>query len=379
MKRKAAVFLALVCMTVPVSCGSRDKGSRLEDLKKTGSMELQYAEHFSVDYCEGGCSLVTAGEEKLLIVPEGAYVPAGTEGITVIKQPVENVYMANSAAMDLADGIGCLDRITMTSTPQRDWTLPAAVEAMDRGDIAYIGKYSAPDYEALVGEDCGLAVENTMILHNPQVKEKIEELGIPVMIDLSSYESHPLGRMEWLRLYGLIFGVQEEADRYFAEKTSAFGALDTNDIPESEKKTAAFFYISPNGYVNIRKPKDYVSEMIRLAGGKYIFTADDLNVDENALSTMNIQLETFYEAARDADVLIYNSTVEGRLDSMEQFLEKSPLLADMKAVREGNVWCTEQNMFQQTTGAADMIADMERIFSGEADGTDQLTYLHRLS
>ena len=119
--------------------------------------------------------------------------------------------------------------------------------------------------------------------------------------------------------------------------------------------------------------------MIRLAGGKYIFTADDLNVDENALSTMNIQLETFYEAARDADVLIYNSTVEGRLDSMEQFLEKSPLLADMKAVREGNVWCTEQNMFQQTTGAADMIADMERIFSGEADGTDQLTYLHRLS
>ena len=54
MLRRAAVLPALICLTALASCGSRDKGSLLEDMKKTGSMELQYAEQFSVDYYEGG-------------------------------------------------------------------------------------------------------------------------------------------------------------------------------------------------------------------------------------------------------------------------------------------------------------------------------------
>ena len=119
--------------------------------------------------------------------------------------------------------------------------------------------------------------------------------------------------------------------------------------------------------------------MIELAGGNYLFSAEDLNVEENALSTMNIQMETFYAAAKDADYLIYNSTIDGDIPNMEQFLQKSPLLADLKAVKEQHVRCTKQNLFQQTTGAADMIADFHEIVTGAADGKDQLTYLHRIS
>ena len=67
---------------------------------------------------------------------------------------------------------------------------------MEEGDILYAGKYSAPDYELILDEGCNLAIENTMIYHNPEVKEKLEELGIPVLVERSSYESHPLGRLE---------------------------------------------------------------------------------------------------------------------------------------------------------------------------------------
>ena len=117
--------------------------------------------------------------------------------------------------------------------------------------------------------------------------------------------------------------------------------------------------------------------MIDLAGGRYIFTADDLNIDDNALSTMNIQTETFYDIAHDADILIYNSTIDGELETADQLIEKSSILADFKAVRNGNVWCTGQNMFQQTTGAADMICDLNKVFTGTPTN-NELTYLHRL-
>ena len=116
--------------------------------------------------------------------------------------------------------------------------------------------------------------------------------------------------------------------------------------------------------------------MIRLAGGEYIFSREDLNVEENALSTTSIQMETFYEKAHDADVLIYNSDIIGGISSVSDLTERYPLLSDMKAVRENNVWCTDKNMFQQTTAAADIIMEMHYIFTGNIN--DNMVFIHHL-
>ena len=266
----------------------------------------------------------------------------------------------------------------MTSTDVDGWSLPNVKKAIEAGKMDYIGKYNAPDYEFLAGADCGAAIESTMINHSPETKEQIEMLGIPVLTEQSSYESHPMARLEWIKLYGLLVGREKEAEEYFNQKDAAFKKAAVDNKPEGERKTAAFFYLSPHGYVNIRKPGDYISRMIELAGGRYIFTADKLNIEQNALSTMNIQLEEFYKTARDADVLIYNSTIEGELKDINDLFALSPVFEDFRAVKNGNVWCTGKNMFQQTTGAADMVTDMNMIFSGKADNIDKLTYMHRV-
>lgn len=377
MIKKYFCVVMTICMFLMTSCVTKKDASKdFLELDMTGSMELQYADQFSVDYYEDGYSLITIGEDKYLLVPQEKEIPENTGEMTIIKQPADNIYLAASSAMDLFDGFGGLDSITMTSTDSSDWSLPNITAAIENGDITYIGKYNMPDYEALLECDCKLAIESTMIYHNPETREKIEQLGIPVMVERSSYESHPLGRMEWIKLYGLLLGKYDEAEAYFNQKTADFDVLTKQAVNNEYKKTAAFFYISSNGYVNIRKPGDYISKMIELAGGKYIFEPEDLNIDGDSLSTMNIQIETFYELAKNADVLIYNSTIEGKLDSIQQLVDKYEVLSDFKAVKEGNVWCTEQNMFQQTTGAADMIIDMNHIFTY---GTyDSLTYLHKL-
>lgn len=375
MKRLFCIFTAL-CMLLLTSCGTKKISEVSLNLEKTGSMEILYSDQFSADFYEGGYSLITIFGDKYLLVPPEGEIPKNTDGLTIIKQPVDNIYLAASSAMDLFDGLGGLDSVAMTSTDSSGWSLPDIASAVDNGDITYIGKYNMPDYEALLECDCGLAIESTMIYHNPETKEKIQQLGIPVLVERSSYESHPLGRMEWIKLYGLLIGKYDEAEKYFNEKTAAFNELSGQDDVDENRKTVAFFYISSNGYVNIRKPGDYISKMIGLAGGRYIFNADDLNIEDDSLSTMNIQTETFYELAKDADIIIYNGTIEGRLDSIQQLVSKCSILSDFKAVKEGNVWCTEQNMYQKTTGAADMIMDMNRVLSGETE--ENLTYLHKL-
>ena len=79
-----------------------------------------------------------------------------------------------------------------------------AKEAMARGDMLYAGKYSKPDYELLVSEKCSNENKNRMISHSPEVIEMLNDFGIPVMTEYSSYESHPLGRVEWIKFFGAL-------------------------------------------------------------------------------------------------------------------------------------------------------------------------------
>ncbi len=372
---KRLIWAVLGCLCLTGCAASPAQPETLASLKQTGSMELRYAEQFAVDYFEGGYAEVTIADgSDYLLVPEGAEIPAETGDCVVLQLPLRDLYVAASSAVDLFDGIGALDKVTMTSTSEANWSLPAVQEALADGSMQYVGKYSAPDYEMLLG--CPLAIESTMIYHSPETREQLEQLGIPVLTERSSYETHPLGRMEWVRLYGLLVGKADEAEQFFSEQAEIFETLTASLPPEEERKTVAFFSISANGYVTVHKPGDYISRMIELAGGQYCFTAEALHVEENALSTMNIQRERFYELAKDADVLIYNSAIDSELQTMDELLAKDPVLADLRAVQNGAVWCTGKNLFQQTTGAAAMIADLHTVLTG---GTDELVFLHQLT
>jgi iron complex transport system substrate-binding protein len=344
---------------------------------KTGSMELQYADQFSVDYYSDGTALITIAtvEDKFLLLPEGVPVPEDLEaGVKLIRQPLDCIYQASSSAVDLYLQLGALDKLRMTSTNAANWELPEVLEALEDGTMLYAGKYSAPDFEMLLSNGCDFVMESTMIYHSPDIKEKLESLGFPVMVERSSYETHPLGRMEWIKLHGLLVGREQEAEDFFNGQLALLESMDLADTG----KTVAFFHISSTGAAVVRKPGDYVSKMIEMAGGEYVFSHID-GQDENALSTMNMQMESFYAGAKDADILIYNSTIAGELDSVEQLLQQSGLLADFKAVQNGNVWCTGHNLFQKTSASAGIIADLNAIFTGRADEGAALSYLYKLN
>ncbi len=346
-----------------------------DDREVIRSMELLYADQFSVDYYDDGCAMISIRDSgRFLVVPEQGTQPEGLpEDVTVLRQPVKNIYLVATSAMDLFKSLDAMDRITLSGTDAQGWYIEEARQALEDGGMFYAGKYNAPDYELILSKSCGLAIESTMISHSPEVKEQLEQLGIPVLVERSSYESHPLGRMEWLKLYGVLTGREEQAEACFRKQMENLKPVLDQD---ATGKTVAFFYISSNGYVNVRKSGDYVAKMIELAGGTYV--PEGLDGNGNALSTMNMQMEAFYAAVKEADYIIYNSTIDGELESLAQLLDKSSLLADFKAVKEGNVWCTEKSLFQETMGLGNMILDIHRILTEEAPDQEEMAYMHRL-
>ena len=354
-------------------CGSKTEPANTESLVFSHHYQLDYAQQFTADCYEGGYTMVSIPDsgQKFLVVPQDvAEVDSLPADVTVLRQPVENIYLVSTSVMDLILHLDALDSITLSGTKAEGWYLPEAKQAMEEGRIAYAGKYSAPDYEQILAANCSLAIQNTMILHTPEVKEQLEHFGIPVLVERSSYESGPLERMEWIKLYGILLGKEDTAEQVFAAQEAAIAPLLEQ---EPTGKSCAFFSLSSNNLATVRKGSDYVAKMIEMAGGAYVFS--DLTDNGNSLATMNLPLEDFYAGAKDADVLIYNSAIEGTIASVSQLTEKFPLLAEFKAVQNGQVWCTSQSLFQQSMELADLILDMNKVFTEGTPDADTLKFL----
>ena len=354
---------------------NEDKKTISVELSYVCSMETEYAENFRADYYENEkkekyvlLEIIPDGTE-VLVVPEGGKVPSDlAESVIVMQRPVKDLYLVASAAMDLFVALDSLDSVKYSGQKQENWYIPEAAKAMEEGRILYAGKYSKPDYEMIVSNGCSLAIENTMIFHSPDVIEQLNNFGIPVIVDRSSGEEHPLGRVEWIRFYGALLGREEEAEAIFKEESDLMKEIESD---EKSGLTVAYFYITSNNLVQVRKSTDYIPKMIEIAGGKYIF--DDLD-DGTAKSTVNMQLEEFYNQAKDADIIIYNSSIDGGVESVDDLTGKFALLKEFKAVKEGRVYCTTNDSYQQSLSVAYMTEDIHSILKGKEEG---LHYIYK--
>ena len=375
--RRAAVGLGLLAPLALAGCSStverNNEVTALDTLGEPTPVALERATQFSLDAYEGGCRLATlASGDRLLVVPEGVDAPAGLpDDVAVIQQPLANVYLVSTGMICLVDAIGALDAVSVSSVRVEDSPVDAFTARLEDGTITYGGLYRAPDYELISALGCPLAIENTNIDHVPEVRAKLEELGVTVLMEQSSREEDMLGRLEWVKLMGAVFGREEVAAEVFddvaarVEEASAEGPLG---------KTVAFFYINEDGAAVTRRAGDYFCQMIEAAGGEYVSFAEEGATDSSP-TTVTVEMERFYEGARDADAIIYNGTIDDGVTSLSELAEKNALLADFRAVREGDVWTCDANLYQQITSMAEIIGDLRRALSGSSEPT---TFVWRL-
>ena len=347
------------------------------NLVHTGSLDLAWATGFTVDLYEGDRALACIADgTRYLFVPAGDAPQGIAEDVTVLERPLSNIYLASSSTLCLFAALGAVNCVSHVSVTQETCTVEAFTQAIASGDIVYGGKYSAPDYEAFLNGGCRLAVENTMIYHTPEVREKLMQLGIPVIVEQSSLESAPLGRLEWIMLWGAMLDKVSAAQEVLDRQAQLIADVEARVAAQPLDCTVAFFYINANGAAVVRKPGDYVAKMIAMAGGTYAF-AQLAGADENRSSSTTLEMEAFYAQAKDADVIIYNSTVAGRLKGLDELVALNPLLADFKAVKNRRAWCCEQNVYQQMTATGEVVVDLHEAIADTE--RDELTFFFRLT
>ena len=315
------------------------------------TMELKYAKHFAVDYYKDGYKVITdASDRKILIVPEGKEVPEMEEEMVVIQKPIETVSIYSTIDAAWFRPIGALDRIVATTFEASSWRIPEIVEGLENGNISYIGKTSALDYELLQ------AVAPTVNLLSKSSQEelfpKYDELGLDY-ISMGAYlEEDPRARLEWVKFTSALFDKEEEAIQFFDEELARMDAVSKKAAESTEEKlNVAFVYFSPSKSVfYVHNGKGHHAVTTEIAGG--VHYPKDFAQDKNGfVPTTN---EEFYKIMSDVDLILYDNISGHGIQNMNDLLEKASFVSDLKVVEEGRIWGLQKEFWQ----SADKIADI---------------------
>lgn len=403
MKRSLAlVLLAVLAMSTLLfaACDKKEneqQGITVEysQLTSTGKEENTFAELFSIEHLkdenEKAYSKIEVfdKEKKLdtswLLLPEGvdkvSGAPAGVNIMTFRDR--QNIMVSSASTMALINAMDALSKVPMT-TADTTWRIQEIKDAIDKGTVKEVGKYSKPDYEQIISigaeKHVTFAVFSTMLDSVPDVYDQLTKTcNLRIMRDQSSYESHPLGRTEWIKIYGEIFDMRDKSDAVFNGQVEILNETTSKiNVPEAERKTVLIFYTtSTKDTFYVRNAADYVTELVNLGGGKQV-----AEIGPGKSGNTKMTQESFIEKCSQADYVLYNWTsgASGVKDDSLQGLIDARLgdwFKDFKAYKEGNVWRTSNDFYQKMDKMGEMVADIYKMLYGE-NVSDTLTYVNRL-
>lgn len=283
-------------------------GKQTSSKEALSSDSIQYAQGFTVQRFDTYIMVEVRDPwdstrllQRYLLVDRTKSVPGGLPKGTIVKVPVKDIVIYTSVHAAIIDQLHETDKVIGVCEP-RYMDTPAIQEGIQAGRIADLGEATSPNIEKMIeiGAELVIASPFQNSSYGP-----VEKIGIPIIEGADYMEAFPLGRTEWIRFYGLLFGKEEMADSIFKETEQAYLSLkdltaniDNRPTVLSEKKFGSSWYV-PSG-------DSYMAHLIEDAGADYMFK------DLPGAGSTPLAFETVFDKAIHADIWFvkYNQSSE---------------------------------------------------------------------
>lgn len=326
-----ALFLVLAMASLASCKGSHASSSD----ESAGTMvPMKYAQNLKIEEFND-YTVVTVRNpwdtvktlQKYILVPRDKEKTAELPQGTVVKVPVTNALVYSTVHNSLLNEIGALDAIGGVCNSKYINTRELR-DRIESGKVADCGVSMSPDLEKI------LKLQPQVIMLSPFENNdkyaKVGELGIPIIECADYMETSALGRAEWVKFYGMLFGKEAVTDKMFEQTESNYLNL---------KKLAAASKVKPKVLIDQRYGQVWnvpggVSTM-----GRLIEDAGAINPFASYKQSGSVPLapEKVLAEAHDADIWFVRYNQE-KDKSMKELASDAPVNSQFKAFKDGNVY-----------------------------------------
>ena len=296
-KMTIRISAALLLAAVIFSCGGRTTDGE--------SVGMRYARYLSISDC-GSYTVADITNpwdtarllHRYILVPQDSPLPQDIPQGTLVRTPIDRIIVYSSVHASIIDALGASGRIAGVCEPEY-MTCRAVLDGVAEGRITDCGSSVSPSIERIAGAGGQVIIASPFQNGSYGAAGK---LGIPIIEAADYMENDPLGRTEWIRLFGLLLDCPDRADSLFraAEtgynsiRDSVAGHIRDNGAHRptllAERKYGASWDV-PGG----------ASYMVRIytdAGADYIFSGTTTSAN------VNMSFENVLREGIDADIWV---------------------------------------------------------------------------
>ena len=376
--KQFSLFIHLMLSVLLFSaCGGKSKTASVIEAEE--AIPLRYAENLSLSATEDYTIArlrnpwdTTRILHTYVLVDKEKSLPADLPEGTLVRTPLSKAVVYSSVHCGLLNQIGALKSIGGVCD-LKYIKLQEVQDGCRTGSIADVGNGMNPDIEKIID----LHPDAIMLspFENSGGYGRVEKLNIPIIECADYMETSALGRAEWMRFYGLLFGKKTEADAMFASIERNYKDLQELVKPISfapsvmcDLKTSSTWY-TPGGNSTIAK-------LYSDAGANYIFREDTHS------GSLPYPFEVIFEKGQQTDfwLIRYNQPVDKTYGELEK--EFAPY-AGFRAFKERNIYGCNTNrvpFYEETPFHPDwLLKDLIKIFHPSLLEGYELRYYNKLA
>ena len=322
-----ALFLVILSFSL-VECKNESKPNVIISAKN----EVRYAKGFSIQNYDG-YSVVKVKNPwpkatktyTYILKEKNGIVPDSLRQNLIISVPIKTIVVTSTThipSLELLDEVN-----TLIGFPHCDYISSEKVRArIDTGNIKELGNNQDLNTEVLLDLQPNVIIGYGIDNKNPTL-DNLQKSGLKVMLNGDWNEENALGKAEWIKFFGALYGKQKQATALFTKIEKDF--LKTIKIAKMAKTTPSILagdMFEDRWY--LPRGTSWGSLLLKQANGNYLWQ------ETSGTGSLSLSFETVFEKAKSADVWI----TSGQFSSLKEMTNSNPHYTEFNAFKNKNVY-----------------------------------------
>lgn len=323
-------FSVLFVLISFVGCKQTDDNST--PIEVAAKNQILHAKGFSI-YPYDGFSIVkitnpwpnATKDYTYILQQKGAKIPDSLKQNPIIPVPLQSIVVTSTTHIPSLEMLGVSQ--TLVGFPNLDYVSSEKVrKRIDDGKIKELGSNQNLNTEVIIDLQPDLIVGFGIDNNNPAL-DNLQKNGLKVMLNGDWNEQTPLGKAEWIKFFGALYGKEKIADEIFRKIAVDY----QNTIKIAEKTTTQPTVMAGAIFENqwyLPHGNSWGSLFIKDAGGQYLWA------DSHGTGSLSLPFEAVLEKAKDAQIWIGPA----QYVSLSEMTADNPHYAQFKAFQDKKVF-----------------------------------------